>query len=187
MRWPPKEEREEWEIRTFLEYYEDLPHGRTLVIESKGDSPDYIVRDPKTGDRFGVELTSVYLDDRSVPEEHIQKGQFLANDDKDQRRQYRKRIVEAIADKVEKARKAYDRRYPLILSVYANDYTGKSFTRRDFQELAFLCEQRIGSMAPFCEVVFSPIGPDQLSHAPGELGHLESTSLSWRPKGQPHR
>ena len=191
MCWPSKEESEDWQIARFVEYYERL-HRRTLVVESKGERPDRTVRDPETGDRFGVELTSVYLHDRSVPDEHIkhieQEGQFFdVDDDKEKRIEYRKRIVEAIAEKVEKARNGYHTRHPLMLSVYLNDYIRWFFRRRDFQEVALLCERRIGSMAPFCEVVFWPISPDELSDAPAEAGDSRSTALSWRPKGQPDR
>jgi len=69
--WPTKEPREQLEIKKFISAYERLPEGRSFVTESKGEKPDYLLKDKVTGAVFGGEVTSVYLDDRSVPDEHI--------------------------------------------------------------------------------------------------------------------
>jgi hypothetical protein len=70
--WPNKKEREEFEINKFVKFYE--PGGRSFKVVRRGDShfagPDYIVQDAKTGENFGVELVSVYLGNRSVPDVH---------------------------------------------------------------------------------------------------------------------
>jgi hypothetical protein len=70
-KWPSKAEREQFEINEFISAYE----WRSLVVESKGEKPDYILRDTKSGELIGVELTAVYLDDRSVPDEHMKPSQ----------------------------------------------------------------------------------------------------------------
>lgn len=58
-------------MESFLTAYERLA-GRRFRREGPSiDKPDYRVVEPSTRLRFGVELTSVYLDDRSVPDEHI--------------------------------------------------------------------------------------------------------------------
>jgi hypothetical protein len=64
--WPNKNEREEYEIYNFIEHYKKLPQR----IE-KREKPDYFAKIQNRDVCFGVELTSVYLSDRSVPDEHI--------------------------------------------------------------------------------------------------------------------
>jgi hypothetical protein len=48
-----------------------LPKGRFFLVHSKQEKPDYFLKDSMTGEIFGVELTSVYLHDRSVPDGHM--------------------------------------------------------------------------------------------------------------------
>src|SRR5690606_941387 len=74
MKWPNRDEREKFEIDGPIEAYERLPESRRLAIVSKGEKPDWIVADIVTGEEIGVELTSVYLDDRSVPDKHMNWG-----------------------------------------------------------------------------------------------------------------
>ena len=69
--WPRKAERELSEIEGFIQAYGRLTSGRHFEIVDESEKPDYIVKDTSTGKIFGVELTSVYMDDRSVPDEHI--------------------------------------------------------------------------------------------------------------------
>ena len=69
--WPEdKQDRERKEISMFISAYLRLSHGRQLEVEQKRDKPDYFLKDLLSGDMFGVELTSAYLTDRSVPDEH---------------------------------------------------------------------------------------------------------------------
>ncbi len=69
--WSDKGEREDYEINSFIEHYARLPAGRELEIVEKRERPDYFVRDKRTNEHFGVELTSAYLSDSAVPDEHI--------------------------------------------------------------------------------------------------------------------
>ena len=71
MNWPSKEEREAYEINGFIESYTKLPGGRELVVLEKREKPDYLVKDRTSGEVFGIELTSAYLSDSSVPNEHL--------------------------------------------------------------------------------------------------------------------
>ena len=71
MNWPNKAQRENYEINGFIEAYSRLPESRKFEIVLKGDKPDYILKDAKTGDEYGVEVTSVYQNDRSVPDAHM--------------------------------------------------------------------------------------------------------------------
>ena len=74
MEWPDRNGREAFEIAGFIEAYTRLPDSPQLLIVSKGDKPDFVVRDAKTSQQFGVELTAVYINDRSVPDVHIVDG-----------------------------------------------------------------------------------------------------------------
>ena len=106
-----------------------MPNGRSFNVAERGDlcfaGPDYVVEDAKTGEYFGVELVSVYLDDQSVPDVHIKSSREMVPIpyDKDEVENYKGRLVRAIREKIEKAI-SYDKRYPLILSVYVNEYIG---------------------------------------------------------------
>ncbi|MCK5642031.1 MAG: hypothetical protein KAJ19_14600, partial [Gammaproteobacteria bacterium] len=122
--WPNKNLREQFEINEFIVAYEKLDHGRTFEVISKREGPDYFVKDIKSGEIFGIELTSVYSDDRSVPDVHkkpvngIEEIPFDHSDLKE----YQERLIETIIKKVSKARECYDTTYPLILSIYVNEY-----------------------------------------------------------------
>ena len=122
--WPNKPTRETWEIEQFMDCYRRLPSRRDFEIVSKGDRPDYTVRDKCTGEMFGVELTSVYIDNRSVPDDHKVEHEedVEITYDRGQLELYLSRLVEAVSTKVTKARSKYDTSNPLILSVYVNEY-----------------------------------------------------------------
>lgn len=160
MKWPTKKEREILETQGFIKEYKRLPHGRNFVVEEERDIPDRIVRDTKTNDIFGIELTSVYLDDRSVPDDHMREGDTFVPFSMSEIKVYERRILETIIDKVCKARRHYNYDHPLILSVYVNEYISlhmgmeywKSFSSR--YNLLFDC------FAPFEEIVLWPLTSD---------------------------
>lgn len=74
MEWPDKQSHEQFEITQFVKAYARLPGSPQLTILVKSEKPDFIVREIATGKEFGVELTSVYIDDWSVPEVHMVDG-----------------------------------------------------------------------------------------------------------------
>jgi hypothetical protein len=157
MKWPQKREREIFEIQGFIKEYKRLPHGRSFVIEKEGENPDRIVSDINTNEKFGIELTSVYLNNRSVPDAHMLEEEALVPFNISEIKQYEKRILAAIVDKVCKARRHYNQEFPLILSVYVNEYISlhmdleywKSFSSR--YDILFDC------FTPFEEIVFWPL------------------------------
>ncbi|MGH6635386.1 MAG: hypothetical protein ACRED0_04380 [Gammaproteobacteria bacterium] len=55
MKWPNKSEREDFEIKGFIEAYARLLDTGKFEIVNKGETSDYIVKDIKTGEQFGVE------------------------------------------------------------------------------------------------------------------------------------
>jgi hypothetical protein len=218
MNWPNKGEREKYEIEKFIESYKP----RNFEIIKKDECPDYIVRDIKTGELFGVELTSVYLTDRSVPDEHISAKELAAfklteqsyeklkkdglpegllsqlkrvenplytNEtyfveviekaigpeqivkyksailksakelpliplNRDELNEYARRIVKAIKEKVSKAKRGYDLRYPLILSVYVNEYRAIFMRLEDWKKIIHDNDEVFDFIYPFHEVLF---------------------------------
>jgi len=157
---PSKHDRENFEIQGFIEAYKKLKHGRNFVVESEGDKPDRVVRDIVTDERFGVELTSVYLGDRSVPDKHMESDSDVIDFSSEEIEQYEKRIISAVIDKVCKARSGYKTTFPIILSVYVNEYISlymgeeywRSFAKRNGRIFDFI--------DPFAEVVFWPLPND---------------------------
>lgn len=154
--WPKKEPREGLEIAGFIAAYSRLSGTVQFEVMRKGEKPDYIVRDVQTGQQYGVELTSVYLDDRSVPDEHMRDDpdHVTIPDDKAQLEAYRTRLVGAILDKICKARKGYDTSLPLILSVYVNEYISIYMPGSEVQAFVNRYDGVFENMAPFSKVVF---------------------------------
>lgn len=117
-------------------------------------------KDTKTEKCFGVELMSVYLDDRSVPDVHMKviNGSELKMIpcETNKIEEYKERMLEAVAEKISKAVK-YDKSFPLILSVYVNEYISIFMDERKFQSLVEANESLFDSMEPFSEIVFWPL------------------------------
>jgi hypothetical protein len=162
MKWPNKEARERFEIDGFIEAYERLPEARRLVIVTKGEKPDWLVRDESSGEKFGVELTSVYLDDRSVPDNHMIWSEGAQTREipycEVTLEQYKARLIEAIQQKIIKARSGYDVSHPLILAIYVNEYVGIYLDQDELNQLVKENEQLFDSMAPFNEIAFWSLG-----------------------------
>jgi hypothetical protein len=162
MKWPTKKEREDLEIQGFIKEYKRLSHGRSFVVEEEGENPDRIVRDIDTNEKFGIELTSVYLNDRSVPDTHRrEKGSFIPLN-QSEIEQYERRILASIVDKVCKARHHYKREFPLILSVYVNEYISLRMELGYWKSFASQYNLLFDCFAPFAEIVFWPLpSPDR--------------------------
>ena len=159
MEWPDRNGREAFEIAGFIEAYTRLPDSPQLLIVSKGDKPDFVVRDAKTSQQFGVELTAVYINDRSVPDVHMVDGDpphepvevpYLPEEFE----RYQARLISSIQDKIEKARRGYDLTRPLILAIYVNEYIGIYLGQPELDALVSRHESFFDHMAPFNEVVF---------------------------------
>ena len=160
MNWPSKNERERFEITGFLAAYSRLRGGRKLEVVRKSEKPDYVVYDKLTGEEFGVELTSVYLDDLSVPTKHMRQGEGLVGIryDEEALEQYLQRLLSAVIDKVSKARDGYEKSRPLILAVYVNEYISLYLGQNELEQLVRRYETVFNSMAPFVEIVFWNLG-----------------------------
>lgn len=155
--WPRRTaEREQLEISGFIEAYARLPGSLQLEVVTKGEMPDYVVKDIHTGQEYGVELTSVYLNDRSVPDLHMRDESEPVSIpyDEVQLEKYRNRLVGAVVDKICKARKSYDRSRPLLLGVYVNEYISIHMPASEVRALVKRYDGLFQAMAPFSGVVF---------------------------------
>lgn len=153
MDWPSKEEAEKWEIQGFIDHYWRLPGQRTFDMVRRQERPDWIVRDALTGDLIGVELTSVYLDDRSVPDQHRRGGERGMPYRKGEIAAYGRRLAAAVQKKVRLARTGYDTALPLVLSVYANEYVTVHMSEKEWQGIVLAHEETFDNMRPFGEVI----------------------------------
>jgi len=153
--WPKKSEREQFEISRFISAYADLPNGRSFAVESKQETPDYFLKDTENGEIYGIELTSVYLDDRSVPDEHMKpiEGWEEIPDDPTAIEKHNLRLIETIKTKVQKARKHYDTSHPLILAVYINEYISIYMDETDWEDLIRANESVFDDIEPFSEII----------------------------------
>jgi hypothetical protein len=141
--------------------YQRLPHGRKLEVVSKGERPDYIVIDRATDEEFGVELSSVYIDDRSVPDEHmVRHGRSvdvpldqaaLDNTEGDSLTRSELRCI--------RHGKGMTLLNLLILSVYVNEYISIYLEVSEFDDLTRSNEDLFDEMTPLVEIVFWPL-PD---------------------------
>ncbi len=174
MKFPNKEERERYEICEFLKAYKSLTKGRKLEIVCKSEKPDFIVRDTVTGEKLGVELTSVYINDRSVPDVHMLKCEGLKHIpfDKDELERYTQRLISAIIDKVCKARSGYATDKPLILAIYVNEYIAIYLGKTDLEQLVECHKGVFNSIAPFSEIVFFNLGNSAVFAVKLEGQHL---------------
>ena len=155
MKFSNKDDREEFEIKGFIEAYKRLPQATELEIVCKRERPDYLVRDALSGELFGVELTAVYLDDGSVPEEHsiANTGAIESHNDQNSVDLYIQRLLRAISAKIAKARNGYSVEHPLILAIYMNQHAGANIAREDLERMAREHRDVFDGMAPFSSIV----------------------------------
>lgn len=163
MTWPNKQGRETFELAGFIGAYARLPGGRSFTVVSRGDKPDAVVRDTASGEEFGIELTSVYSDDRSVPDLHIpgSEGASSSTDipfSKKAISAYQERLLSAIRNKVTKASRGYDLSRPLVLSIYVNEYISINLAQSELETMVATNEALFDAMEPFSEVVFWNLG-----------------------------
>ena len=163
MKWPTKSERESFEIDGLIKAYARLPQPIRFSVVSAGpppglSGPDFIVVESDQQKHYGVELASVYLSDRSVPDVHKRDGANVNKRDlRDAIAAYERRIVDAVATKVQKAKK-YVCKYPLILGIHLNEYISIYQREDDIANLVSKHQSVFDAMAPFCEIMFWNVG-----------------------------
>jgi hypothetical protein len=174
--WPKKNDREEIEISKFISAYANIHKGRILVVHSKQETPDYFLKDSMTGEVFGVELTSVYLDDRSVPDKHMKpiNGSEEIPYDHAAIDLHNSRLISTIKSKIQKARRHFDTLHPLILAVYINEYVSIYIENADFENLVRANETLFDGMEPFSEIVLWNLANDSaMSITPSRHGSMK--------------
>jgi hypothetical protein len=127
------------------------------------EKPDFIVRNTSTRSEYGVELTSVYINDRSVPDVHMidnEPAEELSEIPfvKIELLRYQLRLLSAIQVKIRKARCGYDANRPLILAIYVNEYIAIYLGRAELDAFVRRYEPIFDAMAPFIEIVFWGLG-----------------------------
>lgn len=155
--WPSREDRETWEVRSFIEHYRLLPERCSFEIERRQQRPDWILRDTATGELVGVELTSIYIDDRSVPDVHRRPGYLSLPYHSEEVVAYGHRIADTVRGKVRLARGVYETGLPLLLSIYANEYLTIHMDEATWASLVREHESTFDDIAPFLEVVIWPL------------------------------
>jgi hypothetical protein len=160
MNWPNKKDRENFEIKGFIDSYKKLKHGRNFIVTDEREKPDRIVKDELTGEKFGIELTSEYLNDRSVPDKHVSNKSEYILENQQNTDAYESRILDRVSEKIAKAQNGYDLNYPLILSVYMNEYETIFMNEDYWRDFAKRHESFFDSIAPFVEIVFWPLPND---------------------------
>jgi hypothetical protein len=159
MKWPNKSERESFEIDGLIKAYARLPQPVRFTVVSAGpppgsSGPDFIVVESGQQKHYGVELASVYLGDHSVPDVHMRDdGSVDIPDSREEIAAYERRIVDAVATKVQKAKK-YVCKYPLILGIHLNEYISIYQREDDITNLVSKHQYVFDAMAPFCEIMF---------------------------------
>jgi len=153
--WPSKAAAERWEIEAFLAHYSRLPDGRMLEVMTKRERPDWVVRDLATRELLGVELTSVYRDDRSVPDLHQRDGMLRIPFLKREMAAYGKRLAATVKKKARLARAGYDTSLPLILSIcaYVTIHMGES----DWHDAVRAHNETFDDLWRFTELVIWPL------------------------------
>jgi len=157
--WPDKRQREALEIEQFIFYCSRSSLARDFEIVSKAEAPDYIVCDRKTKRKYGVELTSVYKDDRSVPDHHMRSAEGLVSVpySKEEILCYIDRVLHAIQSKIAKAQEHYGQSYPLLLSVYLNEYVSLHLKPDHLQQMVDDHSSIFDQMAPYVGVLLWPL------------------------------
>ena len=155
--WPGKEERAKYEIAQFLRYYSQVTSKQLIVKEIRSKTktePKFIIQDALTQQEIAVELTSVYLDDRSVPDVHMSNIKTnTISDDPVQIAKYLTRVEEQIVRKA----KLFSRQknsMPLMLSVYANEYISILIEEEQWDAIGKRVSVR---MAPFEMIIVWPL------------------------------
>jgi hypothetical protein len=188
--WPKKVERERQELRWFLRDYAKLSWSPPVSVErwpsDDNTSPDAVLRNLRDGGLVGVELTSVYVSDKSVPRVHQAPMPPMTLDENLQRNgerygaetigneieRYRKRLVAQVRRKLTKRYAPCDN---LILGVFvAETYLALYFSgRSQWLEWSEQFRREVASILPFSEIVLFGLANEHV------LG-MRSAGAEWR-------
>lgn len=159
--WRNREFREVFEINEFINYFFRL-HNIRLLVHSKSEKPDYFLTNLESSELIGVELTSVYLSNYSVPRLHMKDGIECIPYDQDKLFEYEKRLIDAVKTKMKKAQSGYDRAHQLYLSIYANEYISIYMDEKYWRNLVSENKSLFDDIRPFSEIVIWPLADDMV-------------------------
>lgn len=158
-RWPAKLERELAELEQFKRDYARLPAGRRLKVIERRERPDFVLTAEDQNDTalYGVELTSVYFSDRTVPDVYMRAvpGTKPPSYTREDEIRYLERVLKTIRQKVESAQNNYGSVDHLILGVFVADPIAHRLRDIDRWKMFFdeSEQEALADIHPFTEVV----------------------------------
>ena len=152
--WPNKEDRQQIELDILLRDYPKLEYGGEIELVRWRERPDCEVRALKTGQLFGLELTSVYLNKRRV--EKYRKGLVkVPKRDPGLLEAYQARLLKAVREKVELARSGYEIYPRMLLGIFVGDVVAIHLDHEaDWRRFHEKHRSDLEQVSPFSEVVF---------------------------------
>ena len=144
--WKNREEREAFEVQNFIKCYE-IATARKLEISQKGKppEPDFFVADRQSGALMGVELTSVYSGDRSVPDVHMKLDNLKTIPyDPGEVERYLQQIINKAKAKADIYTRNHPGNMPLALSIYVNEYIAIHADEEEWLEVGKKVQKNLG-------------------------------------------
>jgi hypothetical protein len=161
-----KDIRQDLEVEMFLKHYNEHYKSRYIVFQ-KRDKPDYFIKD-SLGNILGIELSSVYKDDKVVGTEHkpnhdengLLEIPWDSNTHQEVRNHYFKRMFDKINNKRTKVKLGkYDTTYPIVLSLYLNDYYLIHIDESEWRTFVDINNDYFCKIKEFKEIFLIGIGP----------------------------
>ena len=148
------EQQEAKEIELFLQEYNLIEPGGPWRASTHRDRPDFIITSESNFEERAVELTSVYLDDKSVGRDHVRRvrGPIAIPYDARKVERYKARIIRAVEKKCRSFAEGFGGR-TAILSVYLNEYIAIHLSQADLLELFNIHLPRVAGRGPFNQIV----------------------------------
>ena len=138
---------------TVVSVSHDLSFAKVFVsvleneISKKGKppEPDFIVADRQSGALLGVELTSVYSDDRSVPDVHMKLDNLKTIPyDPGEVERYLQQIINKAKAKADIYTRNHPGNMPLALSIYVNEYIAIHADEEEWLEVGKKVQENLG-------------------------------------------
>jgi hypothetical protein len=147
-------EQEAKEIDLFLKVYNLIEPGGPWHASTHRDRPDFIITSESNFEERAVELTSVYLDDKSEARDHVGRGRGPIAIPYDARKveRYKARIMRAVEKKCRSFADGFEGR-TAVLSVYLNEYIAIHMSQEDLFELLLIHLPRVAGRGPFNQIL----------------------------------
>lgn len=148
------DEREAMEVELFLSEYNVIEPGGPWIVLSHEDRPDFRIISETRGEERRVEITLVYLNNKSVIREHVRRmnGPIPIPYDAGKVERYKRQLVQAVETKCHRFKRGFGTNLA-ILSLYLNDYIAIYLAEEDLLELLLLHLPRVAGSGPFNQIV----------------------------------